>query len=68
MSETDRTVCKTPGLFRSRLMSHLIQMVPEESAICEFDCSKTECSDHEWKHCKRRLDSLKKELPEVPQT
>lgn len=46
------------GTLRQRLMDHLVGMVPKESAICEFDCSKTECSSHEWTHCKRRLASL----------
>ncbi|WP_193214600.1 hypothetical protein [Luteolibacter marinus] len=54
-----------PGLFRSRWMNRLIQMVPEESAICEFDCNKTRCSNREWRTCKRRLASLRKDGPEA---
>lgn len=46
------------GTLRQRLMDHLVGMVPKESAICEFDCSRTECSNEEWTHCKRRLASL----------
>jgi hypothetical protein len=48
---------------RERLMDRLVGTVPEDSAICEFDCSKTECSNEEWTHCQRRLDSLKKDEP-----
>lgn len=63
MHDTNKTESGHPGTLRQRLMSHFIRTVPEESAICEFDCSKTECSDHEWTHCKRRLDSLKRRGP-----
>ena len=48
---------------RERLMDRLVGTVPADSAICEFDCSKTECSNEEWTHCQRRLDSLKKDEP-----
>ncbi|PAW67961.1 MAG: hypothetical protein B9S38_11770 [Verrucomicrobiia bacterium Tous-C4TDCM] len=51
------------GTLRQRLMDHLVGTVPEDSAICEFNCSKTECSNDEWTHCQRRLDSLKKDEP-----
>jgi len=39
-------------------MSHLVQPVPAGLALCEFGCSKTRCSESEWEHCTRRLDSL----------
>ena len=51
------------GTLRQRLMDHLVGTVPEDSAICEFNCSKTECSNDEWTHCQRRLDSLKTDEP-----
>ena len=44
---------------RDRLMSHLVQTVPDGIALCEFGCSKTRCSESEWEHCTRRIDSLK---------
>lgn len=46
---------------RDRLMSHLVQPVPSGLALCEFGCSKTRCSESEWEHCSRRLDSLKED-------
>jgi hypothetical protein len=52
------------GTLRERLMSHLVRTAPEHSAICEFDCDKTECTNEEWTHCQRRLDSLR--LPDPP--
>ena len=42
----------------SRLMRRLFQPVtevPEEIALCEFDCSKTECLQEDWANCTRRL-------------
>jgi hypothetical protein len=46
---------------RERLIQAIVQPVPDGLALCEFSCSKTECSAEEWKHCKRRLDALKLE-------
>lgn len=54
--------CCTPSL-RDRLMSHLVQPVPDGLALCEFGCSKTRCSETEWEHCTRRLDTLKEDEP-----
>ena len=44
----------------SRLMRRLfrpVTEVPEEIALCEFDCSKTECLQEDWANCTRRLAS-----------
>jgi hypothetical protein len=43
---------------RERLLHAIVQPVPDGLAMCEFECSKTECSADEWKHCKRRLEAL----------
>ena len=43
---------------RERLIQAIVQPVPDGLALCEFECSKTECSVEEWKHCKRRLEAL----------
>lgn len=51
---------------RDRLMSHLVQVVPDNLALCEFGCSKTRCSEAEWEHCTRRLDSMKQDEPASP--
>jgi len=29
--------------------------VPEDIAICEFECGKQECRLQDWEHCERRL-------------
>jgi len=35
--------------------THLVETVPNDIALCEFDCSKTQCSFGEWESCARRL-------------
>jgi hypothetical protein len=32
-----------------------IAKVPEEIAVCEFECGEHECLLHDWEHCERRL-------------
>ncbi len=39
------------------LISHAAE-VPEEIAVCEFDCRKTECLTGDWIQCKRRLRGI----------
>jgi hypothetical protein len=36
--------------------------VPEESALCEFDCRKGQCEMGEWTSCERRLRQANAEL------
>ncbi len=40
-----------------RVMGNLVQSVPEELAVCEFDCSAVECSQKKWENCPRRLSA-----------
>ncbi|QJE95389.1 hypothetical protein [Luteolibacter luteus] len=49
-----------------RLKENLVQTVPEEIAVCEFDCDHEECSPREWKHCLRRLTARNKQPSAVP--
>jgi hypothetical protein len=37
------------------LKDQIIGEVPAESAVCEFDCRKQQCSYAEWLVCSRRL-------------
>ena len=37
------------------LRSRLVQDVPDDLAICEFECEKLHCSMGEWESCERRL-------------
>jgi len=40
----------------------IIGEVPEEDALCEFDCPRLQCSEGEWETCERRLDRAAGEL------
>jgi hypothetical protein len=40
----------------------IAQDVPEESALCEFDCRKDQCTHEEWESCERRLRAAAGEL------
>jgi hypothetical protein len=32
-----------------------VARVPEDIAVCEFDCDREECRLEDWEHCERRL-------------
>jgi hypothetical protein len=36
--------------------------VPEDNALCEFDCRKPQCREGEWEDCTRRLQRAAGEL------
>ena len=44
------------------LRDQIIQEVPEDSALCEFDCRKEQCTMGEWESCERRLNKAAGEL------
>jgi hypothetical protein len=39
-----------------------ISEVPEDEALCEFDCRKPQCREGEWESCVRRLQRAAGEL------
>jgi hypothetical protein len=43
---------------RSWLKGQIVQEVPEDVALCEFDCRKGQCRMGEWESCERRLKDL----------
>lgn len=47
---------------RQRIRDQFIQTVPEEIALCEFDCRKASCSAEQWRMCERRIRKAKGEL------
>jgi hypothetical protein len=52
-----------------RWLAHeLIQDVPEDVAICEFDCRKPQCTYSEWLNCGRRVKKAEGELMPLCQT
>ncbi|NNJ94522.1 MAG: hypothetical protein HKP57_07250 [Halobacteria archaeon] len=38
-----------------RRLVHPATKVPDEIAVCEFDCRRTECLHGDWAKCERRL-------------
>jgi len=40
-----------------RFRNRIIQDVPEDYQLCEFECHKTECITGDWEKCERRLRS-----------
>ena len=41
-----------------RFRSKVIQDVPEDIQLCEFDCRKSQCAMGDWEKCERRLRSI----------
>jgi len=44
------------------VLDQIVQEVPEDSALCEFDCRKGQCTQGEWARCERRLCRARGEL------
>ena len=44
------------------ISSQIVGEVPEEDAICEFDCPRLQCTEGEWDSCERRLHRAAGEL------
>lgn len=65
----DESTRRSRGLFRrfgQWVAGMIVQDVPDDSALCAFDCQKTQCTTEEWAHCERRLSRAAGELwPEV---
>jgi len=45
------------GAFLQWLLK-FVPEVPDEIAVCEFDCRKTECLMGHWAQCERRLQAM----------
>jgi hypothetical protein len=45
-----------------RLKKQWIDDVPDDVALCEFDCRKGQCTYGEWASCERRLSKTAGEL------
>lgn len=41
-----------------KLLSWLVQEIPEELSVCEFECCKTECTMSDWAVCRLRRRSV----------
>jgi hypothetical protein len=41
-----------------RFRNKVIQDVPEDIQLCEFDCHNLECAMGDWEKCEKRLRSI----------
>jgi hypothetical protein len=48
------------------LRDEMVEDVPEDIAICEYDCRKRQCVMGEWEVCDRRLNQAAGELMPTP--
>ena len=44
------------------MQRQVVEPVPEESALCEFECRKQQCTMEEWEHCERRLHAARESI------
>jgi len=44
------------------VQGQFVSEVPEDDALCEFDCRKPQCIEGEWENCTRRLQHAAGEL------
>ena len=52
--------------FFQLVRNQFIQDVPEDIALCEFDCRAAQCTQGEWESCERRLNRAEGELVPSP--
>jgi hypothetical protein len=56
-----------PGQVWRWLCDQITQNVPDEDAVCEFDCRREQCGELEWATCQRRIARASGELwPGLP--
>jgi len=48
--------------FRCWVRDQIVQDLPEDIVLCEFDCRKEQCTMGEWERCERRLHKAAGEL------
>jgi hypothetical protein len=41
--------------FIRRIITGIVQDVPPDIALCEYDCRKEGCTHQEWEDCDRRI-------------
>ena len=54
VEELRREAAQTNLRLRHWITDHIIQDVPDNIAVCEFDCRKGQCTLREWEACKNR--------------
>lgn len=44
------------------IKNQFVQKIPDDIALCEFDCHRKQCTHAEWADCPRRLSGAAGEL------
>jgi len=44
------------------IKNQVVQDVPKDISVCEFDCRKEQCLQDEWETCERRLSGAAGQL------
>lgn len=44
------------------IKNQIVQEIPEDIALCEFDCNKLQCTQEEWQTCLRCIARAAGEL------
>jgi len=39
------------------MKDYIVSDVPDDVAVCEFDCRESECSSSKWESCQRRVSN-----------
>ena len=50
------------------LKAQWVAEVPDDLAICEFECRKSQCSSDDWAQCLLRVSNTRKELVQLRQS
>jgi hypothetical protein len=58
----DSTVRNALGRLGYWAKAQIVSEVPEDLAICEFDCRESQCSLSNWLSCQRRISQTAGEL------
>ena len=56
MSEEKMKSNKVFRIIWQSLRNQIVQTVPEDDSICQFDCHRCQCTLGEWEVCTRRLN------------
>ena len=62
-TESEKTSAGPCSRLKHWLAENWSQEVPEDMAVCEFDCSKLECSQADFESCERRIKHRTLGLP-----
>ena len=56
MIDVDKKSSGQLARFISWIKAKWVREVPDEIALCEFDCQMYNCREGGWGNCKRRMD------------